>query len=360
MGRILILLLSLLLPSLLMAAEPGMYVWNRQRSEALKKSVTNYHKSCSGKIYYLAGELENNGGTVRFALPSFADPVRSVPVVRIHIVHMKKTVSALAVEIAELYKPWRACGELQIDLDAPESKISYYEELMIELRKRLTGVKLSATVLPCHLRHTADFRKLAKACDYYVLQVHGLTRKKDGSWFILDETTARTALFRADLLRLPYKVALPLYSNVVEHGKVVKPDLELVADLAAGREVIGFRLGAAGDLDAVDLESALTLCRGQRYTPSLPLRWEAQEGGVWHLFIGNKGFFPENITLELTWHKELVIMDQDTFNNAELSYDRKTLRLMLPPAGMEKPYLWIRCKGIDPVMTPPLTAKIKE
>lgn len=359
MGKFLILLLSLLL-SPLMAADPGVYVWNRQHDEDLKKSVTSYYKKCSGKIYYLAGELENDGGTIRIALPPFADPVRSVPVVRIHIAHMKKTVSALAVEIAELYKPWSACGELQIDLDAPESKISYYKDLMLELRKCLPGVKLSATVLPCHLRHTAVFRTLAKACDYYVLQVHGLTKNKDNSWFILDETIARTALFRADLLHLPYKVALPLYSNVVEHGKVVKPDLTLVADLAHGREVIGFRLGAAGDMDVLDLESALTLCRGKCYTPSLLLRWEEQEGGAWHLFIGNKGFFPENIALEFTWHKDLVMMDQDTFNGAEWSPDRKTLRLLLPPAGTEKPYLWIRCKGIDPAKTPPLTVKIKE
>ena len=33
---------------------------------------------------------------------------------------------------------------------------------------------------------------------------------------------------------------------------------------------------------------------------------------------------------------------------------------MLPPAGTEKPYLWIRCKGIDPAKTTPLTVQIKE
>ena len=360
MGKILLLLLLLLLPLFLTAADPGMYVWNRQHNDGLKKAVTDYHKLSSGKIYYLAGELENTGKTVRIPLPAFAAPLRSVPVIRIHITHMKKSVPALTNEIAALYKPWSACGELQIDLDAPESKISYYKDLMLELRKCLPGVKLSATVLPCHLRHTTAFRELAKVCDYYVLQVHGLTKNKDGSWFILDEAIARTALDRADALQLPYKVALPLYSNTVERGKVIKPDLTLVADLARGREVIGFRLGVRGDPDALDLENALTLCRGKSYTPSLPLRWEEQEGGAWHLFIGNDGFFPENVTLELTWNKDFVITDQDTFNNAELSHDRQTLRLMLPPAGTEKPYLWIRCKGIDPAKTTPLTVQIKE
>ena len=353
-------ILLLFLPFLLTAADPCLYVWNRQYDDALKEAVTSYYKTSSGKLYYLAGELENDGKTVRIPPPAFAEPERSVPVVRIHIAHMKKSVSALAGEVVALYKPWSACGELQIDLDSPESKIAYYKEFMLELRKRLPGVRLSATVLPCHLRHTDAFRELAKACDYYVLQVHGLTKNPDGSWFILDEAIARTALDRADALQLPYKVALPLYSNTVARGKVVKPDLALVADLARGREVIGFRLGVMGDRDALDLENALTLCRGKSYTPSLRLRWEEQEGGAWHLFIGNNGFFPENVTLELTWNKDLVLMDQDTFNNAELSHDRKTLRLMLPPAGTEKPYLWIRCKGIDPAKTTPLTVQIKE
>ncbi|MBO5958953.1 MAG: DUF3142 domain-containing protein [Lentisphaeria bacterium] len=326
----------------------------------MEQTVTAYYQKSSGKLYFLAGELEKDGSVDAIPVPGFADPARSIPVIRIHITHMKKSVSALADAVIPLFEPWRKCGELQIDMDAPESKIAYYEEFMLELRRRLPGIRLSATVLPCHVKRIIPFRKLAMACDYYVLQVHGLTTREGGSYFILDPAIARKSLALAQMLGYPFKVALPLYSATVSRGIVVKPDPELVAQLAAGHDVIGFRLGVPGDRDALDLETSLSLCRGETYRPSITCCWELQDGGAWHLFLRNTGYFPEKITLQLTWHKDLEITDTDTFNGAELSPDRRSLRLQLPPAGESRPYLWMRCRGADPGSITPLTIQIKE
>ena len=146
----------------------------------------------------------------------------------------------------EVYTPWKASNALQIDLDAPESKLDYYRDVMLELKKKLPETGLSATVLPCHLKHSAAFRALASACDYYVLQVHGLAQRNK-VWSIYDHGEAVRAVTLAKSLKLPFKTALPLYCNQVGR-QWIKPDMVKVSELAAVcGEVIGFRLGIPGD-----------------------------------------------------------------------------------------------------------------
>ena len=73
------------------AAEPEFYVWQRQPSAELEQAVGEFYKTCSGKLCFLAGE------------------------------------------ISCFYARWKAAGTLQIDLDAPESGLDYYRDLMREL-----------------------------------------------------------------------------------------------------------------------------------------------------------------------------------------------------------------------------------
>ena len=54
----------LLIPLLLQGAEPDFYVWQRERDSAVKKAVRQYYATCSGKLYFLAGEMENDGTDV--------------------------------------------------------------------------------------------------------------------------------------------------------------------------------------------------------------------------------------------------------------------------------------------------------
>ena len=336
-----IITLFLLLPFLLQGVEPDFYVWQREHGNDVKEAVQNYYLSSTGKLYFLAGELENDGRIFKSSPEKYVDLSRAVPVVRVHIKHMKKTPSMLADELVKFYRPWEKTKEFQIDLDAPESKIGYYCQLMKELRRRLPGVKLSATVLPCHLKHTKEFRALAEACDYYVLQVHALAND-GGSWHILDRATAFQALERAKALQLPFKTALPFYCNTV-NGKLVEPDMHVVGALAkASPGVIGFRLGVSGDEESLDLKTALKICRSEKYSPSVEFRWEKQKNGVWHFYIRNNGYFSRKITLNCSWQKNISYLNFGTFNSADFSADRKKVTVRLPASGESKPYFWLR------------------
>jgi len=339
MNKTILCLIFLFALRALFGAEPDFYVWQRQHTQEMQSAVREFYRTSPGKLYFLAGELENDGRITRISPSKAVDFARSVPVIRIHVKNLEKTHGALAEEIVKIHAPWKASNALQIDLDAPESRLDYYRDVMLELKKKLPGTGLSATVLPCHLKHAAEFRALASACDYYVLQVHGLAQRNK-VWSIYDHGEAVRAVTLAKSLNLPFKTALPLYCNQVG-GQWIKPDMAKVSELAAiCGEVIGFRLGIPSDGSSLDQTTALRVCKGQGYAPQLETRWEQKPGGAWHLFIRNRGFFAERITLSLDF--EELPVDMDTFNGARLSGKSHKLTLILPPSGTEKPYLWVR------------------
>lgn len=330
------------MPMMMFAAvKSDFYLWQRNQNKPVQNAVQNFYKNSSGHLYFLAGEFENDGKIIPVKPAPVIDLQRSVPVFRIHIRHMKKTAALLADEIYRLYEPYSAAKALQIDLDAPESKIDYYTNLMLELRKKLPDTKLSATVLPCHLKHTKKFTQLAKACDFYVLQVHGLA-KESGNWSIYDHKTAQKALAKAEKIGLPFKAALPLYCNILSQNLLVKPDLYKVAELASKcREIIVFRLGYPGDGQSLDMKTAENICNG-KYAPEIKFKWHRQNKNLRYLSIENCGFFSEKVTLQLEYDKEFVA-DMDTFNYAFLNGSR--LSVILPPSGTCKNFLWVRTKN---------------
>ena len=337
-----------LLPLLLNAAMPDVYIWQRKHTPALESGIIEFKKAGGGKFYFLAGELENEK-TVAVPYPSLdrlPAPERITPVIRIHIKHLQSNIEVLAKKVLKLYAPWQKCRSLQIDLDAPESKIDYYTALMKELRKQLPGIELSATVLPCHLRHKEKFRKLADACDFYVLQIHGL-EKRDGEFSLINKKAALQAISNAVNLKRKFKLAVPVYSHNL-NGITVKPDLELVRNICrfANRNNIGiiiFRLWSRGDGETIFVQAALDICRGtSKYPALLDHHWKLTPEGAWHLYIRNFGYFSEKITIDLQWAPGFVITDADTINGAELSFDRKKLTFTLPPDQEEKAFLWLR------------------
>ena len=332
----------LFMPMMMFAAvKSDFYLWQRSQKKTVQNAVQNFYKNSSGYLYFLAGEFENDGRIITVKQSEVLDLKRSVPVFRIHIKHMKKTAALLADEICRLYKPYSAAKALQIDLDAPESKIDYYANLMIELRKKLPDTKLSATVLPCHLKHTKKFTQLAKVCDFYVLQVHGLN-KDSGNWAIYNHQTALNAVAKAEKIGLPFKVALPLYCNVLSQNLLVKPDLYKVAELASKcREIIVFRLGYSDDGQALDFDNAQKICNG-KYAPEIKFHWNKQNENLWHLDIENCGFFSEKVTFTLEYDREFAV-DMDTFNYAILNGNK--LSIILPPSGTKRKFLWVRTKN---------------
>lgn len=344
----------------LAAAEPDFYVWQRLHTPEVRNAAEQYYRESSGRLFFLAGELENSGKTVKVSPPDFYRPSRSVPVIRIHVRNISVPAAVLAEQVISLFHPWRETKSLQIDLDAPESKLSCYRDLMLELRKRLPGTELSATVLPCHLKHEKDFRELAEVCDFYVLQVHGLEKTGSG-WKLFDPAAAERAVKTAKKWKHPFRTALPLYCGRVGKGICVKPDLSAVSRLAAGSPgVIGFRLGVKDDPDALDLKTSLEICRGKGYSPSIELKWEGKPGDFWRLSVRNHGFFPERKVLRFRLSPEVKIEDFDTFYDAGFLPAEGKLTLTLPPAGSELRCLWLRCGNADLSAGPPLSVRVED
>jgi hypothetical protein len=278
---------------------------------------------------------------------------------------MAKKPEELAKAVIKLHEPWTACKSLQIDLDCPEFKLAYYTALMRELRKHLPNYRLSATVLPCHVRHYKDFKALADVCDYFVLQVHALEKNKDG-FFIIDRNIALEAIKNAGTFGHPFKIALPFYTHTV-NGETIKPALHIFPELinCAGKfpkmlGVITFRLGLPGERDTVSIHTVISVCKGE-YNPKIIHRWQKHPDGAWHLFLENRGYFVDKVTLDLNWDKNFTILDFDTFNYAAADRELGSLTLTLPPDGSGKPYLWLRCKNnIDLKKYDPLTVSGKE
>lgn len=351
------------LPLFLAAQQPAFYVWQRKHSSQVKSAVIELQKYTESRLYFLAGELENSDKITQISPPDYIIPARTVPVIRIHIRHLQDAPEKLAQKVLKLYEPWKKCHALQIDLDAPESKIKYYMELMQALRRKLPRTELSATVLPCHLKHTGEFIKFAYSCDFYVLQIHGL-EKRGSTLSLIDRKSVVSALNHAFRFRRPFKLALPFYSYNLS-DLVVKPDMLLVGNIIrfAKQRNIGiiiFRLGIDGDGESLSAKTALAFCKSGEYRPQIRHSWERAANGAWHLYIHNDGFFSERATLELQWKRGFTVYDTDTFNDAKLAFDRKTMTLTLPPDQQKKLCLWLRTPAKFAPENSPLTITRKE
>lgn len=336
------------------AVSPDFYVWQRVYNNSVNCSIQEFYENNEGRIFFLAGEIENSGKQIEIHPSKSLDITRSTPVFRIHIKNMDKTPKALAADVSKLYATFKSANSLQIDLDAPESKLNYYYELMLELRKMYPNSTLSATVLPCHMKHRKQIAKLSEACDFYVLQVHGLT-KESGEWSIYNHKVAKLAIANAKKIGKPFKVALPMYANLLSQQNLVQPNLYEVAELAKQcDEIIVFRLGNQTDGLSLDAEASTEICNG-KYSPEIKYSWEKKSEGLWYLNVENKGFFSKYARFSLEYDDST--MDMDTFNYGILS--NKELLILLPPSGVRKPFLWVRADANQEI-SKKITIKIKD
>ena len=325
------------------------YLWQRSHTQEVKAAVKEFYANSNGKLYCIAGELEGSGKVVSIKPSDAISLDRSVAVIRIQTDAVKDyynfpiaNAREIIKKIVKLYLPWKQCQALEIDLDIPESKIDFYADLIMQLRENLPGVTLSATVLPCHLSHRQEFSRLASACDFYVLQVHGLN-KDNGYWLIFDYSDSVKAVEKAKSFKRSFKVALPLYCNNIDRSTLVKPDLQKVSDLAKiSPQVIGFRLGLSGDGNALDWQTAAALCRGESYRPKLQMQWQLQGNGAWILSVKNVGCFSENITLEIPGDLQKIMEDADAFNDAFFDRHNNIVKFRLPPSGETVKIMWAR------------------
>jgi hypothetical protein len=104
-------------------------------------------------------------------------------------------------------------AELQLDYDCAESRLAEYARVLGALH---SDVPLCITALPAWLRHAAA-KNLLRLSPGYILQVHSLHLPKNGGFTgLMDLNETRAAVERAVEIGVPFRVALPTYSCVVE------------------------------------------------------------------------------------------------------------------------------------------------
>lgn len=297
------------------------YIWQRNWNGAVRHAVRT-ERSAEG-FYFLEGELERG----RF-LHGFADRAllasRKIPAVPVYRIHAELLNRFSSCEIAEkICDP--AFSAVQLDLDCPERLFPRYAELVRELKRK--GVRrVSATVLPVHLKHRA-FPEFAKELEFYVLQVHGLDFGKGAS--LMRKSVVADSLNRAERLGFPYKVALPCYgyelffrddrlvSLNAEQGRagkggervVLSADLEQLAECVKlirerKRGIIWFRLPVPGDRLCLDRDSLQRIMDGKKVGKKIRAYWKNSKNGLQILCVENVAWIgSERIRIHLNWDR---------------------------------------------------------
>ncbi len=165
---------------------------------------------------------------------------------------LKQRLRQLCAETTSRFKAGGVrLTELQLDYDCAESRLAEYAQLLGVLK---TEVPLRITALPTWLRHDSARELLARSPGY-VLQVHSLHLPAQGGMTgLMDMNETRAAVRRAEGIGVPFRVALPTYSCVVEFaddGRVREVHGE---DMSAGLALSG-RKYAVLDSDAYALSA---------------------------------------------------------------------------------------------------------
>ena len=271
--------LCLILP--LGAEESGVYFWHRERGEAAERVLA----ACSPwRIYLLRGEFRKGKKAVLLPLPELPD---GVPVFRLDARVWEE--EAFAESFARILRREKA-RELQLDCDVPESRLRHYGAFLEELRRRVPEKRFSATLLPCHLRHPEELKRLFRHLDFFVLQLHALEKPGDlpEEYPLFDPVAAARAVEQATQLEKPFKMALPVYAYRLhyeektgrfrrlsaenrpprrpgERVEIAAPDWQELLRFRkryAQIPVIWFRLPMAGDRLCLELENLRRLDAG--------------------------------------------------------------------------------------------------
>ena len=318
------------------AALPGVYVWQRDVSPAVLDAARAAVAE-GRELFALAGEFDRApDGSLRELTPPDAPPWDFGGGAPAGVIGAPPATAVFRVRIGALDEPATAASalaartaalgatRLQLDVDAPERRLSDYASLAAAVRTNLPpGATLSLTLLPCHLAHPDAVRAVLASADYGVLQLHGIDppRALDTPWQLMDPATVRTALDRARALGLPFRVALPAYAYVLQFApdgafrrlwaegfpgvealppgdtiRLAAPDLPLLASLLADPDtppVLWFRLPVPGGdrwcLDAEPLPAgngfrlyAAFLHHIPLDPATVPLRWrDTSLAGEW-------------------------------------------------------------------------------
>lgn len=284
--------------------------------------------------------------------------------------------------------------EFQIDFDCAESKLDGYRAWVETIRQQIAPVPLTITALPSWLDAGA-FRRLARATDGFVLQVHSLDRPAGAGapLTLCDPDAARRAVERAARVGVPFRVALPTYGYLAafdargefvalaaegppaqcpEGGRIreVRADpaamAELVRTWTADRPkllegIVWYRLPT--DADVLNWRWATLASVLDGRAPSAGLRAEARtpRPGLVEIDLVNDGSAdaPPAVTVSARWRKARVVA-ADALNGFERADAGPTeLRLRGPADGARarlgpgdrKTIAWVRLSEGEEVET---------
>lgn len=204
-------------------------VWSRPVCDAVLAHATNFAESA-----VLTAEVSWKDKRPKVARAEVDFPVLAVTHCPIGLVlrvgpfkgflgQNQPAVSFLADLAAALVAQARANGvqpvELQIDFDCADGRLADYRTWLAEVRKRVSPLPVTITVLPDWLNSPA-FPQLAAVATNYVLQVHSLTQPVDIStpFTLCNPLAACRAVLKAGEFGVPFRVALPTYAYVVAFG----------------------------------------------------------------------------------------------------------------------------------------------
>ena len=265
----------------LSGAESSVYFWHRERNEATGQILASFG---DWRIYALRGEFRNNVPPV--LLRAVSAP-QSVPVFRLDARIWRTADFTRRISSILRQEP---SPEIQIDCDVPESLLHEYALFLENLRAQIPEKRFSVTLLPCHLRHPEELRRIFRQISYYVLQLHALERPGDlpSEYRLFDSSAAVRAVDAALGLQVPFRMALPAYAYRLHYSEktgkfrrlsaentprkrgneIVKTALPDWAELLEFRKkyaeipVIWFRLAVPGDRLCLEAENLRRLDAG--------------------------------------------------------------------------------------------------
>ena len=275
------LLLGICMPLAAKTVESGVYFWHRERNQKtdeLLSICTNW------KQYVLRGEIREKEPNILLRNSS----CDAVPVFRLDSKVWRK--SGFIEKFSEILAK-EVSAEIQIDCDVPESKLLSYAFFLEKLRLLVPNKHFSVTLLPCHLTHEDELKKIFQHISYYVLQLHALDKPDDllVDYHLFDYRIADRAMKQAIALKKEFRMALPCYAyrlhyakktgkflrisaenmppqQVNEKRKIAVPDWKEILQFRksyANIPVIWFRLPLAGDRLCLELENLKRLDAGK-------------------------------------------------------------------------------------------------
>ncbi len=348
------------------------YVWQQSWSSNVIEAIIN---ESSTTMYPLATVVSPRGKSCLTQIPW--DTLRKtdhrfVPVIRVPLKAFNR--EDIAEELARIGTELNGAGEIQMDLDCPESRLEEYTRLITGFRGRFPDRKVSITVLPSHLNNRA-FRKLATATDYYVLQVHGLNvpKKLNDPAELMNLRTAEKAIKRAEALGHPYSIALPCYAYELNFDPVsgiflfltaerpsrrqhtikkrIAADqadlahlLEMFRGLEHAREIIWFRLPVAGDRLCLPRSSLAAIESGEPPKSNVECMTRAISDQSIEIELRNKNtIHAHSVTLALNWKESRGSFDCYGEASATVGAPGRLpteIRVPIPPPGQSSKIGW--------------------